>query len=707
MKWIWLSKENFPNYQKCRYTNFCKDEYETCVSKFVKKLEISKEISNAQIKISADTKYLLKINGQVVLRGPAEVGGDYGNKEPLGYWFFDREDITEYLKMGENTVEVFVRLGIAVQADYSMGHGGLSAELTLKYSDGTKEIIETDKTWKSGIAKEFHNPTKAQSGGMIYDSGEKETELFTSDEICDIWHAEEKPLDNLECINLKHKKLYTYYKDRITEKDGEIIISEGCPVTFTLDFGKVYSFYLNFKAADENRQEYSVYYEEILGFIVREELLLSSGKISYNGLALQTGRYIRITTRSIAAPTHLKITMDTMQYPVSDSGTFSCNDEFLNKLFNQGKHITKINRQSYHMDSPFHQEALGCTGDYMIESLINYYTFGETKLTRLDIIRTARLLVKKHGIMFHTSYSLLWTEMLWDYYMYSGDSKIFFETADALHILLKRFLTYIGKSGIIEDAPNYMFIDWVNVGDYNLHHPPKVLGQGAMTAFLYRALINGNRICVVMGDDVNAKLYKKCADKIKTAFNAHLFNEEKGLYIDGKNDKKYEPTAWLPYAEGEYYSQHTNSLAVLYGIADKNYLKPIMEKVINDTSLIQAQPYFYHFILNAVSKAGLFDKYGVELLYKWKGISDEADGGYKETFDMKSSDYSHAWGATPTYQMPSKILGITPKAPGFSEFDFNPNMCGLKWIKGTIPTPLGLIEVFSDGKESYARVVKI
>ena len=64
-------------------------------------------------------------------------------------------------------------------------------------------------------------------------------------------------------------------------------------------------------------------------------------------------------------------------------------------------------------------------------------------------------------------------------------------------------------------------------------------------------------------------------------------------------------------------------------------------------------------------------------------------------------------GSAYKYVTTSKILGITPKAPGFSEFDFNPNMCGLKWIKGTIPTPLGLIEVFSDGKESYARVVKI
>lgn len=38
---------------------------------------------------------------------------------------------------------------------------------------------------------------------------------------------------------------------------------------------------------------------------------------------------------------------------------------------------------------------------------------------------------------------------------------------------------------------------------------------------------------------------------------------------------------------------------------------PIMEQVMADDSLIAAQPYFLHFVLDALDAAGLFEKYGL------------------------------------------------------------------------------------------------
>jgi hypothetical protein len=55
--------------------------------------------------------------------------------------------------------------------------------------------------------------------------------------------------------------------------------------------------------------------------------------------------------------------------------------------------------------------------------------------------------------------------------------------------------------------------------------------------------------------------------------------------------------------------------------------------------------------------------------------------------------HCHGWSAGPAYLLPAKILGVTPISPGFAEFDFQPQLGGLSFARGIIPTPHGMIEV--------------
>ena len=59
----------------------------------------------------------------------------------------------------------------------------------------------------------------------------------------------------------------------------------------------------------------------------------------------------------------------------------------------------------------------------------------------------------------------------------------------------------------------------------------------------------------------------------------------------------------------------------------------------------------------------------------------------------------HGWAAGPAAWCSQKILGIMPVEPGFRKISFTPDLCGLKWAKGTIPTPHGVISVsLEEGK---------
>ena len=120
--------------------------------------------------------------------------------------------------------------------------------------------------------------------------------------------------------------------------------------------------------------------------------------------------------------------------------------------------------------------------------------------------------------------------------------------------------------------------------------------------------------------------------------------------------------------------------------------RKIMEKVAEDSSLTQTQPYFLHFVLDAFDKAGLFETFGLKYMERWKDLLSENPYTLKEVWNGFDCDFSHAWGGTPTYQLPAKIFGIRPAAYGFQTVSFEPRLPA-DWNEAStkIPTPLGII----------------
>ena len=53
----------------------------------------------------------------------------------------------------------------------------------------------------------------------------------------------------------------------------------------------------------------------------------------------------------------------------------------------------------------------------------------------------------------------------------------------------------------------------------------------------------------------------------------------------------------------------------------------------------------------------------------------------------------HAWGAGPVYLFGRYVLGVEPSKPGYAEYVVAPNLGGLDWVEGTVPTPRGPITV--------------
>ena len=293
--------------------------------------------------------------------------------------------------------------------------------------------------------------------------------------------------------------------------------------------------------------------------------------------------------------------------------------------------------------------------------------------------------------------------------MRSGDEALLHETRPALDRLLSRFADYVGASGLIETPPSWMFVDWITVDDLSMHHPPKALGQTVLTALYHRALRTAAGIYRRLGDESAAQACEARAGKVKSAFNALLYDEARGLYFDGLNTPQMPCTrplppnmtdvsAFMPPNVGKrYYSRQANTMAVLCGLCAGEKAQSIMRRVMEDETLIDFQPYFAHYVLDALWKTGLFNPYGMRLIDRWKPMVDACDKGLQEGWikpgGSYSFDHSHAWGGTPAYQLPCRIMGFEMLEPGFRKIALHPDAMGLDWAEIVMPTPFGPMTV--------------
>lgn len=694
MAWIWLDEKIFPEYQKNRYNTLydCKnkgeDTYNYCVVNFDNFYKYDKNIRSVSIRTSADNNYILRVNNKFIGIGPAAAGGDFlcTGKAPKHY--ADRYDIDFYNESTKKLdIEAKVRLQPEVCADYSRGHGGFYLEGIVTFEDGTTEKIETDSTW-------FANPDKCYNDFRSYDSGLREMYILTVNkavETNDIWNVEDS-----------HIPPRTFNK--IFEKEVKVDVGEIRTFEFELD--KIYGVYP--VLSSYGMCDVTLKTCELKGQTETEERAV----FDYPG-----GEYFSFHMHSAGMATlvirnsdsiEIKVTLKFIApwYPVEKEGLFVTSNENLNKVYDVCKHTLKICRQTIHLDSTKHQELLACTGDYNIESLMTMFCFGDMRLAEFDLMRTADWLAANNGVMFHTTYSLIWVQMLHDVYMITGRKDLLYYCKNALDVLLDRFELYKNGNEIIENPPDFMFVDWTVIDGFSMHHPPKALGQTVLNAFYYNVLLNAVKIYTYLDEYEISDELKIKAKNFKRDFNLIFFDNGKKLYFDGMGtpyggEKHYHPAN----VNRKYFSKYPNILASLYGLADEDVAKDILERIIFDDSLQDIQPYFMHYLLDAVRKYDLFEKYGMKLIERWFPVVEECDKGLAEGWikpeEGYSFDHSHAWGGTPAYQMPMAITGLEILEPGMKKLKFNPKLYGLDYAKITIPTEYGCIKINAEkGKEA-------
>lgn len=285
-------------------------------------------------------------------------------------------------------------------------------------------------------------------------------------------------------------------------------------------------------------------------------------------------------------------------------------------------------------------------------------------------------------------FSLLWVNMLHDYWMYVDDPALVKETLPHTRTVLDWYETHLRSDGVLGLVKWWEFADWT--ANYRFGVPPQDADGGStfLTLQFIEALQAAAEMEAQFGSKERFREYQAIIRKASDALNRENWDGGHGLYADTP-----ARNSW---------SQEANILAVLLDVAPRGEQHKIIRWLLDSnqgkntttdakTAVPMSEPsYYFRFYLHrALEHAGLGDLYLAQL-QPWYNMLDMGLSTWAETPEPARSD-CHAWSASPNYDLLTIIAGIAPDAPGFKRVRLSPHLAGLHHLDALFPHSNGPI----------------
>ncbi len=372
-------------------------------------------------------------------------------------------------------------------------------------------------------------------------------------------------------------------------------------------------------------------------------------------------------------------------------GSFKCNDERINKIWETGAYTVHLNMQDYLWDG-IKRDRLVWIGDMHPEVMTVGTVFGNHDVVRksLDYVRDGTPATSwMNGIC---SYSLWWIIIHHHLYWYYGDKEYLSAQKTYLTELLRNVMKNI--DGNKEAYKSGRFIDWPT------NDNPDAIHAG-LQALTVRALEAGSELAGWLSDPALAKECRDAATKLRTYVPDNKGNKEAAalLAIEGMLDAKTAHDIIVKDGAKDFTSfmgyYMLEALAKNGSYADAlDLISEYWGRMLD----LGATTFWEDFNYMDSKNAARIDEFVPE------GKFDiHADGGAYCYVGLRHS-FCHGWASGPTAWLSQHILGVEPASPGFKTVRIRPHLGNLKWVEGDFPTPYGIIHVThsrrSDGQIS-------
>lgn len=688
--------------------------------------------------ISADNRYKLYVNGELVSLGPAR--GD------LFHWNFEQIDLSPFLKEGDNIVAAKVwneaELRPEAQISYQTGfilQGGSSASEALNTNDTWKATqdksyspIRVVPSWADGPVKVYGYYVAGPGEQIDMQQHIRDWEQITFDDQSwsnarmmggglpkytvgldglNSWRLVPSTLPQMELTNQRIPAVRTvngvevpngFPKEkvslRIPARTKATLLLDQTFLTnayfhMQLNGGKggtvriIYAEALNEKDSRQKGNRNEVSGKEILG---RQDVLLLDGSArqSFTTLAYRTYRYVQIEVETKRDPLVLEDVYGIFTaYPFKRIAQLENASPEMDQIMDIGWRTARLCATETYMDCPYYEQ-LQYIGDTRIQAMVSLYNSGDDRLVKyalqlMDISRQPEGVTLSRypsvNRQIIPTFSLWYIGMLRDYMMYGADQDFVKEKIAGTRQVLDYFFAFQAEDSSIKNLPNWFYTDWV--AKWSRGMPP--LGADGSSAILdlqlLIALQNGLALEQALGMDSYEALYSEKIRDLSQTIQHKYWDEAQQLFADTPEKNEF--------------SQHANAMAILAGLVHGERALSIGQTLVNEESLTPASIYFKYYLHRALVKVGLGNDY-LNWLDTWRrnialGMTTWAESLNRE---YTRSD-CHAWGSSPNIEFFRVILGIDSAAPGFTEVKIEPHLGDIEEIGGQMPHPNGMIEV--------------
>lgn len=452
------------------------------------------------------------------------------------------------------------------------------------------------------------------------------------------------------------------------------------------DFGKELFGVVTIGTSDEAgiRVRYGESREEALDpveAVVRHTL---QGKMSYE-LPSAAFRYIWLSRDA-------EIKAEYEYLPLKNAGSFTCDDERINKIWETCAYTFHLNSREFYLDG-IKRDRWVWGGDAYQSFMVGAYLYDNQEITKRTILALLGKPPYEQHVNTIVDYTMYVIIGAYEYYYRSGD-RDFVESIKPRVLELAEFLFgRLDDDGLVCQRPgDWIFIDW---SDIDKGGP--VCAEQILLWQTYKCLE------ALYGGDYSGR-----AAKLKEKIMADFWDADRGAFIDcvvsGKN----------------HISRHANIFAILYDFVDADTAEIITKKVLENNEITAiTTPYFEFFELMALCKMGRFTRVLNMLDSYWGGMLDLGATTIWEEYDPKmqgtehyamyGSAYGkslcHAWGSGPIFLLGRYCLGVYPTSPGYETYEVKPNTDFFKNFKGSVPIGKGRVVHVEckDGKISISE----
>lgn len=497
-----------------------------------KSFEIKKDIRRATLYATALGIYELSING-------GKVGDDFfapGWSDYRKRVYYRTYDVTKLLQKGKNAIGVILADGWFSGYLDMKGRGIFGSrprfllQLNIEYTDGTKESITSDESWKA-----TYGPIREAD---LYMGETYDARLEIAD--WNLPHYDDSNWDNVT-LYPNNSLILSAHPGVPVKKQMElkpVEITEPKPGVYVIDMGQNMVGWVRLKAKGEKGRRIVLRFAEMLrpdGMIYTENLRTARCADTYikkgdneevwePRFTFRGFRYVELTGYP-EKPGESDIIGIVVHSDMKVTGDFSCSDERVNRLFQNIVWGQRGNYLEVPTDCPQRDERLGWTGDAQIFLRTATYNMDVSAfLTKwlVDLVDSQR----EDGAYPHVAPDIdlgagspAWSDagVICPYVLYKvyGDRRILERNYDSM----VRYVEYLERNSRDYLRPAEGFGDWLSI---QADTPKDVIA----TAYFAYVTYLMSEISEVLGKDENAKKYRELFQKIKLAFNKAYVSED-------------------------------------------------------------------------------------------------------------------------------------------------------------------------------------